>query len=54
MLLKDWVSLEERKEALDAVKKPLFTLVKSVEKYLEDKDMFRLSRRMGWTLERLV
>jgi len=53
ILWKDRVSLEERKEALDAVKRPLFVLVKSVEKHLEDKDMVRLKRRIDWTLEKL-
>lgn len=50
ILWRDRMSLEERREALNAVKEPLFTLVNSVEKHRGDKDMDRLRWRTDWTL----
>ena len=40
--------------ALDAVRRPLFTLVYSVEKHLADGDLVRLRWRISWTLEKLA
>lgn len=53
ILWRDRVGLEERREALEAVKMPLFTLVRSVERHRVDGDMGRLRWRIEWTLERL-
>jgi hypothetical protein len=53
ILWRDRVGLVERREALEAVKMPLFTLVRSVERHRVDGDMARLGWRIDWTLERL-
>ena len=53
ILWNDPVSLDERREALEAVKIPLFTLVRSIEKHLVDWDVGRLRWRIEWTLMRL-
>jgi len=50
ILWRDRVSLEERRMALEAVKMPLFTLVRSAEKHRGDGDMDRLRWRIEWTL----
>jgi len=50
ILWRDGVSLEERREALEGMKEPLFTLVNSAEKHLADGDMDRLRWRIDWTL----
>jgi hypothetical protein len=47
------VSLEERKEILGAVKRTLFTLVRSAEKHLVDGDVDRLRWRIDWALWKL-
>lgn len=47
------VGLEERREALEAVKRPLFTLVWSVERHRLDGDRGRLRWRIEWTLDKL-
>lgn len=47
------MSLEERRMALEAMKAPLYTLVNSAEKHLEDGDMGRLRWRIDWTLRML-
>lgn len=47
------MSLEERREALEAMKMPLFTLVNSAEKHRGDGDMDRLRWRIDWALTML-
>lgn len=44
---------KERDEAAGAIKQPLFTLVNSTKKHLEDGDRERLQARIDWTLEEL-
>jgi len=53
ILWRDRVSLEERREALETVKVPLFTLVNSVERHRVEGDLARLRWRIGWTLDKL-
>jgi hypothetical protein len=54
LLWRDGVSLVERRTALDAVRRPLFTLVASVKRHLVDGDVERLRRRTLWAREELA
>jgi len=47
------MSREERDEAARAVRRPLYTLVHSTRRHLEDGDRERLQARIGWALREL-
>ena len=52
-LWREGMSREEREEASTAIKRPLFTLVNSSRRHLEDGDRERLQARISWTLREL-
>lgn len=52
-LWRDGMSKEEREEAAIAIKQPLFTLVNSTKRHLEDGDRDRLQARISWALGEL-
>jgi len=52
-LWRDGMSREEREEAARAIKQPLFTLVNSTKRHLEDGDVERLQARIDQTLREL-